>query len=271
MRFYGIEMMGRFTLQKVNALPTPFTEDRDRGRLLYNRNDHSLYLGEEDDWHMISGLEAFDTLPVHDEDDSGRIIYIRNEEKLYYGKIGAWEEIGGPTSFDLRYVNLDGDDMTGNLNVDGNISATGDITANKVWNAVYNDLVDYQKLAENEKIKSGYTYYSTENGLKICYTRCQLGVMGIASDVFGMALGSKINAVPISISGWVLAYVDDYYPIGTPLTNDENGMLTKMTIEEKQNYPERLLAIMDKKEFLEYWPENKEIVKVDGRYWVKVK
>lgn len=44
-----------------------------------------------------------------------------------------------------------------------------------------------------------------------------------------------------------------------------------MTLEEKQNYPERLIAIYKKPEPSQAWgPEGKQIP-VNGRHWVKVK
>jgi len=43
-----------------------------------------------------------------------------------------------------------------------------------------------------------------------------------------------------------------------------------MTLEEKRNYPERLIAIYDRPELAEYWGPNNE-VKVNGRHWVKIK
>jgi hypothetical protein len=98
-------------------------------------------------------------------------------------------------------------------------------------------------------------------------------VIGIASDTFGFGVGSgaHINQVPIAVAGWVLAYVDDEYECGTPLTNDQFGNLTAMTREEKVEYPERIVAIYKRKEMDQWWgPEGKKI-EVKGRHWVKVK
>ena len=80
-----------------------------------------------------------------------------------------------------------------------------------------------------------------------------------------------VRQVPIAVSGWALAYVDQEYPCGTPLTNDQDGNLTEMTLEEKRNYPERLVGIYKRKELeTEFGTESKKI-NVNGRHWVKVK
>ncbi|WP_412470013.1 MULTISPECIES: hypothetical protein [unclassified Halobacteriovorax] len=159
----------------------------------------------------------------------------------------------------------------GNITNGGSITATGDVRGARVWNAVWNDVADYQLL--NDELIPGKCYYDTIEGARICSERCQLSVIGIASDTFGFGVG-KGNAgleVPIAIGGWVLAYVDDEYPCGTPLTNDENGNLTEMSLEEKRDYPERLVAIYKKKEHKDTFGDGNIEIQVDGRHWVKVK
>lgn len=152
----------------------------------------------------------------------------------------------------------------------GDLTVTGEMSASRVWNAVYNDLVDFIVLADDEELKYGYVYFQDTDGARLAYKRCQMGIIGMASDTYGFALGIRKNVhmVPIGLCGWVLAKVDDYYPIGTPLTNNEFGELTKMQHDEKINYPERILATMGRKEPNEIWNKN---VKVNGRYWVKIK
>ena len=61
------------------------------------------------------------------------------------------------------------------------------------------------------------------------------------------------------------------YEPGDALTNNEYGFLSKMTVEEKEKYPERIVAIYKRPEVRDYWgPENAKI-RVNGRHWVKVK
>ena len=151
---------------------------------------------------------------------------------------------------------------TTRLNYDGYFYAT------RVYNAVYNDIADFQDL--DDILDYGKCYIDMGEGVKIANKRCQRGVIGIASDTYGFAVGQKnegVNQVPISIAGWVLAQVDkEYYP-GTPLTNDEWGQLTEMTPSEKVSFPERILAIYRKPERELYWNN----IEVNERHWVKVK
>lgn len=142
----------------------------------------------------------------------------------------------------------------------------------KIWSAVWNDIADFQLL--NDELIYGKCYFDTKDGARICDKRCQLSVIGIASDTFGYGLGTGANThheVPIAVAGWVLAYVDDEYECGTPLTNNENGDLTAMTLEEKQNYPERIVAIYKRKEMQELWGPDERKIQVNDRHWVKVK
>jgi len=150
-------------------------------------------------------------------------------------------------------------------------SALSQLIASRVWNAVWNDVADFQLL--NDKLEFGKCYVDHIEGARIAYERCQMGIIGMASDTFGHGVGAGANKreVPIAVCGWVLAHVDQEYPCGTPLTNDENGNLTEMTLQEKRDYPERLLAIYKKPEReAEFGPKG-QAVKVNGRHWVKVK
>lgn len=159
----------------------------------------------------------------------------------------------------------------GNLYIKGSAYINGNVTGAKVYNAVWNDVADFQLL--NDELVYGKCYYDTIEGARICNQRCQLSAIGIASDTFGVGVGEG-NAgleVPIAIGGWVLAYVDKDYEPGTPLTNDEHGNLTEMTLEEKRNYPERLLAIYKKPELKESFGDANIQIEVNGRHWVKVK
>ena len=153
---------------------------------------------------------------------------------------------------------------TTRLNYDGYLYAT------KIYNAVYNDIADFQEV--DDKIIYGKCYYDTKEGAKICNKRCQMAVIGIASDTYGFGVGKVEDEgyAPFAVAGWVLAYVDKEYPTGTPLTNDENGNLTEILSAEKREFPERIVAIYKKKEESLFWGPNDD-VRVDGRHWVKVK
>ena len=152
--------------------------------------------------------------------------------------------------------------------------ASGDLTANKVYNAVYNDIADHLPLLDDE-IQYGKCYrYSDEGGATLCDGYMQKGVIGMASDTFGFGVGEnkEVKQVPIAIGGFVLAYLDESYKYmsGDCLTNDANGFLTLMSDTDKRNYPERIVATYMRKETEKTYGVNNEI-NVDGRHWVKVK
>lgn len=150
-------------------------------------------------------------------------------------------------------------------------AVTGSFIAAKVWNAVWNDVADFQTL--NDELVFGKCYYDTSEGARICNKPCQMAVMGIASDTFGYGLGRNedVKQVPIAVAGWVLAYVDKEYPCGTPLTSDEHGNLTEICMADKRDYPERIIATYKKVEKAEYFGIEGSKIKVNGRHWVKVK
>lgn len=157
--------------------------------------------------------------------------------------------------------------------VNGNgLYTNAEFKAARVWNAAWNDLADFQLLCD--KLEFGKCYYDTKDGAKICNERCQMSVIGIASDTFGYGLGHGANVnkeVPIGVAGWVLAYVDKEYECGTPLTNDEFGNLTAMTKMEKMEYPERIVGIYKRKEMENFWGPEGQKIEVKGRHWVKIK
>ena len=159
-------------------------------------------------------------------------------------------------------------DSTARLNFDGEMYAT------KLYNSVWNDIVDFQEVYLDEMVP-GRCYYDTLKGARICTERCQKSVIGILSDTYGMALGRdpKSKQAPFAVAGWVLAYMadDEKFEPGDALTNNEVGFLSVMTDVEKTLYPERILAIYKRPEPRDYWgPENSKI-RVNGRHWVKVK
>lgn len=152
------------------------------------------------------------------------------------------------------------------LNYDGYFYAT------RVYNAVYNDFADYTDLAPGQQSLPGCCYVMTENGAKVSDKKCEQGVIGIASDLYGMAVGQRHDRkqVPISIGGYVLAFVDKQYKPGTPLTSGKKGILTEMSKRMKKLYPERLVATYMKKEPRRRWGDKPIRVNVWGRHWVKV-
>lgn len=153
------------------------------------------------------------------------------------------------------------------------VTVAGDLTANKVYNAVWNDIADFIELDESIEIEYGRVYVKSLDGVRKSVHYAELGALGIASDTYGYGLGIKNKPgyeLPIAIAGFVLAYVDKEYPCGTPLTCSYDGMLTEAQIETKINEPHLILATYYKNEFREVYGDEHSII-VNKRHWVKVK
>lgn len=183
-----------------------------------------------------------------------------NGRKLYIAHNGA------ASSNTYFYANS-ANEVSPSLNVGGTIAG------GTVLGAVFNDLADAIPVGEGDVLEAGYCYgFDGEHYTKTS-EYMQKSYIGIHSDTFGFLMGNeegkkKLN---VAVSGFVLAYVDKEYEVGTPLTCTTDGYLTEIKLEDKVNYPERIVATYWKNEPSEEWgPENKK-VRVNGRKWVKVK
>lgn len=58
----GLEMIGKFIIERVNSLPTWASDDE--GRILYNNTDEKLWIGGSSDW--VSLVPSIDTYE-HDQ------------------------------------------------------------------------------------------------------------------------------------------------------------------------------------------------------------
>ncbi len=156
-----------------------------------------------------------------------------------------------------HYLPVSGGTVSGDLTVTGNIYASR------------NDVVDFVDAPKIQKVEYGRVYVRTSDyRVVVASDYNQIGILGIASDTFGMSVGKlkDMKQVPIAIAGFVLAFVDKLYAPGTALTCSADGVLTRMLSTEKKAYPERIVATFDRPETEETWNG----VSVRGRCWVKV-
>lgn len=162
---------------------------------------------------------------------------------------------------------------TGAVKISGGLGVAGHIYAGAVHNAVWNDLVDSIPVDEECILEYGCCYCF--DGKKYTKSSKYLdeGIIGIYSDTYGFKMGSEEDKkkIDVAVAGFVLAYVDKEYPVGTPLTCTENGYLTEIKKEDKIEYPERIVATYWKNEPAEEWGTKDRKVKVNGRKWVKIK
>lgn len=149
------------------------------------------------------------------------------------------------------------------LNLEGHLYAT------RVYNAVWNDIVDFIEIDRDMAIEYGRVYIRTDEGqIKLSSKRGQRSAIGIASDTYGFGVGHDVSKhqIPIAIGGFVLAHVDKLYPSGTALTCSTNGALTKASLLTRLLHPERILGIYYKSESLGVW----NTIKVKNRSWIKI-
>ena len=161
---------------------------------------------------------------------------------------------------------------TGAVKISGGLGVAGNIYANKVYGAVWNDYAECRE--SNEFIDAGYVV--KENGddtLSLADRRLIYGC-SIVSDTFGFMIGETDKAhTPIAVSGRVLAYPYENrevfrYNIGCFVCSGPNGTVSLMDKEEVWNHPEAIIGQVSAVPDYEYWGNN---VKVNGRVWIKVR
>ena len=153
----------------------------------------------------------------------------------------------------------------------GTISVEGNLTANAVYGAVWNDYAEYR--TQTETVKPGYCVVSNNSGQVSKTTKRYQACDGIVSDTFGFAIGETENCkTPLAVAGRVLAYCegDRYnYQAGDTVCAGPDGKVCKMTREEIQMWPDRIVGIVSEIPEYEIWGTGN--VKVNGRIWIKIK
>jgi hypothetical protein len=148
----------------------------------------------------------------------------------------------------------------------------GTVHASKVYNAVWNDIVDFIEAdLDGKPIEYGkaYIYDQASEKHKPAEYYGDTRVIGIPSDVYGIGVGEKkpeVTTLPISIAGFILAHVEAPYETGTPLVATEGGILIKATKDIIKNRNHAIIALYYKRESNETWNG----IEVKGRHWVKV-
>ena len=162
---------------------------------------------------------------------------------------------------------------TGTLKIAGGLGVTEGIIANEVWGAVWNDLADCIAVPEDTELEPGYAYCFDGQKYYKSTKYMDDGFIGIHSDTAGFSMGYKQTRKQLKagIAGFILAYIDQEYPVGTPLTLTEGGKLTKIKEKDIPGNPHKIIGTFWKKEPAEKWGPKGQEVKVNGRYWIKVK
>jgi hypothetical protein len=177
--------------------------------------------------------------------------------------------MGGILSYDTSYILSDVSASTTMLQFPDSVTycPVSGATACKLgdtggyeWNEVHGDLVygavgndfadELEGFSEETMPIPGYAYAMTGKGIMLTDEYAQKGVIGVLSDSASFVaknknVGGKKGA--FSVAGFVLAYVDREYPIGTPLTCTKWGKLTRANWIVRLFHSERILGTYLKK------------------------
>lgn len=211
--------------------------------------------------------KAYVNVPWTDNDTTDTAgtgtVTLSSNEKLYL--IGAKTQSGSQTTYTVA---TSGDASGLYLGDDYTLHCPAG-----VHDAVWNDLIDLIPVDEECELEFGKVYCFDGNHYYQSQEYMPAGLIGINSDTGGFVMGHKegVKELQCSVAGFVLAYVDKEYPVGTPLTAGPDGYLTEMKLEDKPYYPERILATYWKSEPSKTWGNSLRQVQVNGRKWVKVK
>lgn len=158
------------------------------------------------------------------------------------------------------------------LQVDGSIYAPR-IGGEKVYGAVWNDLVDCIEVDDECELEYGRCYAYNNGKFTKTSKYADKSYIGIHSDTSGFEMGDKgdVKQLKSSVAGYVLAYVDAEYPSGTPLTCSKHGVLTKAHFLTRILHPEMVIATYWKNEPKFVWGAEGNEIEVKGRHWVKIK
>jgi hypothetical protein len=154
----------------------------------------------------------------------------------------------------------------------GNLSCSGNITAAKVFNAVFNDYAEYRLCAEN--IKPGYIVTEDDANcdyVKLCKTKHPKSKMFVVSDTFGACMGEEKKSVPVGLTGRVLVYVSnkEKLKVGDIVGCANNGMARKISKIEAIFHPQRILGTVSSIPTYDTWGTDN--IKVNGRVWINVR
>ena len=216
-------------------------------------------------WTNNLGEITFQKLTTSSASDSYGLFTSSNN----YGSIGTadtcWYNLyisrimfNGATSTTLSY-----DTSTSRL------TYGGDFSANKVYNAIWNDYAEYR---QTDSTDYGRVYQENNNGIMTQTQNRLISGCSIASDTFGSAMGQTEKAkTAMAVSGRVLVYTykaRENYQAGMAVCSAPNGTVDIMTREEIMMYPDCIIGYVSEIPDYEEWGTGH--IKVNGRIWIKI-
>lgn len=194
-----------------------------------------------------------------DEDNNaGNLVYQKNSATL--------------TNLIISDTTASTSTSSGALIVAGGVGVSGDIYANNVFGAVWNDYAEYRRSDCKEPGR-----VIVENGddtMSLSEKRLQYGAK-VISDTFGFAIGETEKArTPIAVSGRVLVYPYENrnefrMHIGRPVCSGPNGTVSLMSDTEEKEFPSAIIGYISAVPDYEYWEDTE--VKINDRIWIYVR
>ena len=133
----------------------------------------------------------------------------------------------------------------------------GEITVTpygQLYGAVWNDYAEYRETNTTEPGRA--VYELGDDTLSLTNSR-MMPACSIISDTYGFAIGETEKCkTPLAQAGRVLAYpLEDRYSYnpGDAVCSGPNGTVSKMTQEEKVNYPECIIGYVSCVPDYEVW------------------
>ena len=159
---------------------------------------------------------------------------------------------------------------TGAVKISGGLGVAGDIYANKVYGAVWNDFAEYRTYKYSKPNPGQVVVECGDDTVKLCDHRLSKGAM-ITSDTAGIVIGQKTKGIPVAVAGRVLAYTDkprDNFKVGDTVCSGKDGTISKMHWWEKLLFPDRILGVVSCIPNYVVWGTGD--IEVNNRIWVKI-
>ena len=159
---------------------------------------------------------------------------------------------------------------TGAMVVTGGLGVSGDIYANRVFGAVWNDYAE-RRVVTGANVHCGQVVCEAGDGTLAISTQRLQAVPYVVSDTYGFEIGERQkDTQPVAVAGRVLVHVEgnrqDFH-VGDVVCAAPQGKAGKMTREEIAHYPDRILGVVTSVPDYDTWADT---VQVDGRVWIRV-
>lgn len=157
---------------------------------------------------------------------------------------------------------------TGAITIAGGLGVAGQIYADKVLGAAWNDYAEFRSIFGSAEPGDVVIEFARGFVVKSDKRLCSCGM--VVSDTFGFSIGQTNESdVPVAVSGRVLVSVEgdrSKYKVGDVLCTGSCGKASRMRWYERILFPHRAIGIVSSIPNKLYWNE----VEIKNRVWMKV-